>query len=98
MDDIRCRTVALETGIQNFPLCMTLISLSFPREIIPKLALFPLLYGVFVLTNSVIFVGAYHVIKRYKSLNQNEDTEFIGVPMKDYDVDTNFGQQIQERR
>ena len=46
MDNTWARTVALETGIQNFPLCMTLVSLSFPKELIPQLALFPLLYGV----------------------------------------------------
>ena len=83
MDNIRARTVALETGIQNFPLCMTLVSLSFPKDLIPQLALFPLLYGVFVLTNSVIFVVIYKVIKRLKGQNQKNEIEFVTVPTED---------------
>ena len=79
MDSIRARTVALETGIQNFPLCMTLISLSFPRALIPKLALFPLLYGVFVLTNSCIFVMIYKLRKSKKK----SDIQFVAVPTLD---------------
>ncbi|KAH3839318.1 ileal sodium/bile acid cotransporter-like [Dreissena polymorpha] len=76
MNASHARTVALETGIQNFPLCMTLISLSFPKHIIPKIALFPLLYGVFVLTNSCLFVLGYHILKRLKvcSSDSNEST------------------------
>ena len=80
MDQKRARTVALETGIQNFPLCMTLISLSFPRELIPYLALFPLLYGVFVLTNSCIFVFIYKVIHRLKANNKKQEIQFVTVP------------------
>lgn len=80
MDQIRARTVALETGIQNFPLCMTLISLSFPRELIPHLALFPLLYGVFVLTNSCIFVIIYKIIQRLKGREKENEIEFSTVP------------------
>ena len=83
MDNIRARTVALETGIQNFPLCMTLVSLSFPKDLIPQLALFPLLYGVFVLTNSVIFVIIYKVIKRLNGQNQKNEIEFVTVPTDD---------------
>ena len=80
MDQKRARTVALETGIQNFPLCMTLISLSFPRELIPHLALFPLLYGVFVLTNSCIFVFIYKAIHRLKANNKKQEIQFVTVP------------------
>lgn len=65
-NNVFARTVALETGIQNFPLCMTVITLSFPPELIPKLALMPLLDGVFIITNSCIFVFGYYVIKKLK--------------------------------
>ena len=83
LDYTRARTVALETGIQNFPLCMTLISLSFPRELIPHLALFPLLYGVFVLTNSCIFVLIYKVIIRLKKPEKKHEIQFVTVPTVD---------------
>lgn len=83
MSATHARTVALETGIQNFPLCMTLISLSFPKHLIPKLVLFPLLYGVFVLTNSCVFVLLYHVVKRVKTHKNNSDKEFASVPTTD---------------
>lgn len=77
MNSMQARTVALETGIQNFPLCMTLISLSFPRNMIPKLVLFPLLYGVFVLTNSCIFV--FQKVKECRKAGE----KFESVPTSD---------------
>ncbi|XP_060592169.1 ileal sodium/bile acid cotransporter-like [Ruditapes philippinarum] len=84
MNATHARTVALETGIQNFPLCMTLISLSFPKNMIPKLALFPLLYGVFVLTNSCVFVLLYHVMKKLKEkYDKMAGKEFTRVPVNE---------------
>lgn len=86
MDAVHARTVSLETGIQNFPLCMTLISLSFPRRILPRLVLFPLLYGVFVLTNSCIFVLVYHVIQRFRNKKLNRRNDFSEIPTKENDI------------
>ncbi|KAK7498756.1 hypothetical protein BaRGS_00009848 [Batillaria attramentaria] len=36
----RCRTVSLETGIQNFPLCMTLLALTYPKDMLGQLAVY----------------------------------------------------------
>ncbi|XP_053405064.1 ileal sodium/bile acid cotransporter-like [Mercenaria mercenaria] len=81
MNSTHARTVALETGIQNFPLCMTLISSSFPKHVIPKLVLFPLLYGIFVLTNSCIFVLFYHIVRKTKDYrNKSAGKDFTSVP------------------
>ncbi|KAL3865793.1 hypothetical protein ACJMK2_043147 [Sinanodonta woodiana] len=82
-DHIRCRTIALETGIQNFPLSMTLISLSFPQHMIPKIGLFPLLYGVFVLSNSCLFVLGYKVIIMFQKRTASEQDKFISVPTQE---------------
>ena len=59
MEHLQRRTVALETGIQNFPLCMTLLSLSFSREVFAEISLFPLLYGVTCILASIVFAVAY---------------------------------------
>jgi predicted Na+-dependent transporter len=57
------RTVALETGIQNFPLCMTLLTMSFSRDRFAEISLFPLLYGVTCILASVVFAVVYRVVK-----------------------------------
>lgn len=81
MNDCHARTVALETGIQNFPLCMTVVSLSFPSHILPRLALFPLLAGVFIITNSCIFVVGYLTLKKVKVLRIPEKDESCKMPL-----------------
>ncbi|XP_071104072.1 ileal sodium/bile acid cotransporter-like isoform X2 [Haliotis cracherodii] len=55
----RCRTVAMETGIQNFPFCMTLLTLTFNKSEMGELSLYPLLFGVFILVDSVIVTSIY---------------------------------------
>ncbi|XP_014678329.1 PREDICTED: LOW QUALITY PROTEIN: solute carrier family 10 member 6-like, partial [Priapulus caudatus] len=42
----RCRTVSLETAVQNVPLCLTVIMLTFPREFANEALLFPCLYAL----------------------------------------------------
>lgn len=39
-----CRTVSMETGCQNGQLCMALIKVAFPAEVVGPLFLFPLFY------------------------------------------------------
>lgn len=81
MNDCHARTVALETGVQNFPLCMTVISLSFPSHILSQLALFPLLAGVFIITNGCIFVAGYLVLKKIRSQRSIEENEDGKLPL-----------------
>lgn len=72
MESFRRRTVALETGIQNFPLCMTLLSLSFSREVFAEISLFPLLYGVTCIVASVIFAVIYRIVATFKAKSKKQ--------------------------
>lgn len=72
MEPFRRRTVALETGIQNFPLCMTLLSLSFSREVFAEISLFPLLYGVTCIVASVIFAVIYRIVAAFKAKTKKQ--------------------------
>ncbi|XP_045216889.2 ileal sodium/bile acid cotransporter-like [Mercenaria mercenaria] len=84
MNATHARTVALETGIQNVPLCLTLITLSFPKQMIPKLVIFPLLYGIFSQINSCLFVLLFYIgksVKAYK--NKRAGNDFTSVPTSD---------------
>ncbi|XP_046546507.1 ileal sodium/bile acid cotransporter-like [Haliotis rubra] len=76
MPHFRCRTVAMETGIQNFPFCMTLLSLTFSQSEMGELSLYPLLFGVFILVDSVIATAMYRtgVLMYSKMSKQGEFT------------------------
>uniref|UniRef100_A0A8C6QG76 Ileal sodium/bile acid cotransporter n=1 Tax=Nannospalax galili TaxID=1026970 RepID=A0A8C6QG76_NANGA len=52
----RCRTVALETGMQNTQLCSTIVQLSFSQEDINLVFTFPLIYTVFQLVFAVVIM------------------------------------------
>ncbi|XP_053405597.1 ileal sodium/bile acid cotransporter-like [Mercenaria mercenaria] len=84
MNATHARTVALETGIQNIPLCLTIIALSFPKQMIPKLVPFPLLYGIFAQINSCVFVLLYYIGKSVKAYKNKETrNDFTSVPTSD---------------
>ena len=40
-----CRAVSLETGIQNCPLTLTIMTLSFPAALVEKIGWIPVTYG-----------------------------------------------------
>ncbi|XP_061485366.1 ileal sodium/bile acid cotransporter [Rhineura floridana] len=61
----RCRTVALETGMQNTQLCTTIVQLSFSPEQLELMFTFPLIYSIFQLAFAAIFLGVYQVHKKY---------------------------------
>ncbi|KAJ3593523.1 hypothetical protein NHX12_005857 [Muraenolepis orangiensis] len=61
----RCRTIALETGLQNAQLCSTIVQLSFSQEDLEIMFSFPLIYSIFQLVVSGLFVAAYQVYRRY---------------------------------
>ncbi|KAJ8303962.1 hypothetical protein KUTeg_017545 [Tegillarca granosa] len=82
MEQAHRRTVALETGIQNFPLCMTLLTLTFTREIFAKISLFPLMYGVTCIICSMIFVAIYKLVTKLKN-NQKKSMKFTNVSDKE---------------
>ncbi|KAM4044597.1 ileal sodium/bile acid cotransporter-like [Anomaloglossus baeobatrachus] len=60
----RCRTVALETGLQNTQLCSTIVQLSFTPEQLGLIFTFPLIYSIFQILIAILFLIAYQIYKR----------------------------------
>lgn len=59
---------------------MTLLSLSFSREVFAEISLFPLLYGVTCIVASVVFAVIYRIVaalkaktKKQKEYNQTDE-------------------------
>lgn len=61
------RTIALETGIQNGPLAITIVLLSFTGEDGQKVVLIPVLYSLFIVISSS-FITMY-----FRCANTNEE-------------------------
>ncbi|KAF4795178.1 Ileal sodium/bile acid cotransporter [Turdus rufiventris] len=60
----RCRTVSLETGMQNTQLCSTIVQLSFSPEQLELMFTFPLIYSIFQLVFALLILGGYRVYKK----------------------------------
>ncbi|KAF5920365.1 ileal sodium/bile acid cotransporter [Diceros bicornis minor] len=78
----RCRTVALETGMQNTQLCSTIVQLSFTQEQLNYIFTFPLIYSIFQLVFAAVFLGIYFGYKKYYRKNnekfpENKDNEKV---------------------
>ncbi|XP_001493500.1 ileal sodium/bile acid cotransporter [Equus asinus] len=71
----RCRTVALETGMQNTQLCSTIVQLSFTYEELNYVFTFPLIYSIFQLVFAAIFLAIYFGYKKYFRKNNEEFPE-----------------------
>uniref|UniRef100_A0A672TV47 Ileal sodium/bile acid cotransporter n=1 Tax=Strigops habroptila TaxID=2489341 RepID=A0A672TV47_STRHB len=73
----RCRTVSLETGMQNSQLCSTIVQLSFSAEELELMFTFPLIYSIFQLLFAGLILGAYRVYRRHwvKTNTDIEKTE-----------------------
>ncbi|XP_006750057.1 ileal sodium/bile acid cotransporter [Leptonychotes weddellii] len=67
-----CRTVALETGMQNAQLCSTIVQLSFTQEELNLVFTFPLIYSIFQLAFAAIFLGMYVAYKKCYGKNNVE--------------------------
>ncbi|NXB39497.1 NTCP2 protein, partial [Eulacestoma nigropectus] len=73
----RCRTVSLETGMQNTQLCSTIVQLSFTPEQLELMFTFPLVYSIFQLLFALLILGGYRLYRRHrvKSKTDVEKTE-----------------------
>nr|DBA33121.1 TPA: hypothetical protein GDO54_000851 [Pyxicephalus adspersus] len=60
----RCRTVALETGLQNTQLCSTIVQLSFQPEQLAVIFTFPLIYSIFQIVIAILFLIVYQIYKK----------------------------------
>jgi bile acid transporter len=54
-----CRAISLETGIQNSPLAIGIITVSFPAAVQDELLLLPLLYALFVLVSAALVTAVF---------------------------------------
>ncbi|NWX88922.1 NTCP2 protein, partial [Nothoprocta pentlandii] len=69
----RCRTVALETGMQNTQLCTTIVQLSFTPEQLELMFTFPLIYSIFQLLFALIILAGYRIYIRCKGKTKTDD-------------------------
>ncbi|NXP11571.1 NTCP2 protein, partial [Thinocorus orbignyianus] len=70
----RCRTVSLETGMQNTQLCSTIVQLSFTPEQLELMFTFPLIYSIFQLVFALLILAGYRVYRRHR-VKTNTDVE-----------------------
>ena len=60
-----CRTICLETGLQNSTLALAILAFSFPdAETFSAVSVFPLLYSLFLLIDGVLITIAFRYISR----------------------------------
>lgn len=77
MDYTYARTVAIETAFQNFPLCFAVITLSFERQHMIKLLMFPVVTSCGILFNNLVFVLGYRLLKVVKGKREgNENRKY----------------------
>lgn len=95
----RCRTVALETGMQNTQLCSTIVQLSFSQEDLNLVFTFPLIYSVFQIAFAAILLGIYVAYKKCCGKNNPELQEKTDneVEPKASFQETNKGFQSDEK-
>ncbi|NWX18197.1 NTCP2 protein, partial [Aegotheles bennettii] len=68
----RCRTVSLETGMQNTQLCSTIVQLSFTPEQLELMFTFPLIYSIFQLLFALLILGGYRVYRRHRGKTKTD--------------------------
>ncbi|XP_010223029.1 PREDICTED: ileal sodium/bile acid cotransporter [Tinamus guttatus] len=71
----RCRTVSLETGMQNTQLCTTIIQLSFSTEQLELMFAFPLIYSIFQIAFAVIILAGYRIYIRCQGKTKTDDVK-----------------------
>ncbi|WP_445003986.1 transporter [Halomonas mongoliensis] len=66
LNPLKARTVSLETGIQNGPLAVLIVTLSFTGEVQQQMLLIPVMYSLFIVITST-FITFYY---RRRSLRE----------------------------
>ncbi|MEE6470736.1 hypothetical protein FKM82_009052 [Ascaphus truei] len=95
----RCRTVALETGMQNTQLCTTIIQLSFTPEQLSLMFTFPLIYSIFQIAFALVLLGGYRLYLRCfgeKTEDLAKDVEEENKADSSYGA-TNGGFQLEDK-
>ncbi|KAM4702026.1 ileal sodium/bile acid cotransporter-like [Discoglossus pictus] len=94
----RCRTVALETGMQNTQLCTTIVQLSFTPEQLSLMFTFPLIYSIFQIAFVFILLLGYRLYLRRYGKKTEEDIKEIEENKQDASYEaTNGGFQLDDK-
>jgi bile acid transporter len=72
LDKRKARTVSLETGIQNGPLAILIVVLSFEGEIQQQVLLIPVMYSLFIVINSTIVTLFYRRWSTREELHRDQ--------------------------
>ena len=67
-DSNRSRTISLETGIQNGPLAVLIVSLTFSGEMQQQVLLIPVLYSLFIVLSSSVVTVWYRSLATREAL------------------------------
>ena len=59
-----CRAVSLETGIQNCPLTLTIMTLSFPAELVEQIGWIPVTYGTLTVGMAGLTAAGFHAMAK----------------------------------
>ncbi|XP_073474023.1 ileal sodium/bile acid cotransporter-like [Aquarana catesbeiana] len=86
----RCRTVSLETGMQNTQLCTTIIQLSFTPEELSLMFTFPLLYSIFQIVFAIFLIIGYKLMLRFTRDKTENKADLV-------DGEANAGFQMDDK-
>uniref|UniRef100_A0A3Q0RVK2 Hepatic sodium/bile acid cotransporter n=1 Tax=Amphilophus citrinellus TaxID=61819 RepID=A0A3Q0RVK2_AMPCI len=76
------RTVSMETGCQNVPLCTTILKIAFSQEVMGPLFLFPMVYGSFQLLEAVALIVLFRCYQRFTRKEKGKnDSRFQQLPV-----------------
>lgn len=71
------KTISIECGVQNVPVALTIIAMSFPLEMQEDIVLLPWLYGFAMMTGCTIICFTYHLCKRYSQKSDDAPKDDI---------------------
>jgi BASS family bile acid:Na+ symporter len=74
-DPNRSRTIALETGIQNGPLAVLIVTLTFTGTMQQEVLLIPVLYSLFIVITSSIVTVYFRRISEREALARDRAKE-----------------------
>lgn len=72
MDPQKARTVSLETGIQNGPLAILIIALTFEDVVQQQVLLIPVMYSLFIVINSTVITFFYRHWSKREELGRDQ--------------------------
>lgn len=67
-----CRTVSMETGCQNMQMCVAILKVAFPPEVIGLMFLFPLLYITFQCAEALLLAMCFRCYQTFKPQAQGK--------------------------